>query len=141
MKKHKHEYKKDLETIQTSKRLIKDSNIAICIKIPLTYNSTTGQYIYLDYWIEDNKNALELFDKEEIAITNLLRAEKIKKLNMKPLDEVKLGKLVYLKGSDGKLYPLTIVSDIAYRDEEKELPETEAYYYQKKGELYVKKSN
>jgi hypothetical protein len=52
-------------------------------------------------------------------------------------DEIKRGKKVYIKGDDGRGYLLTIVSDDFYRDEDKELAETEAYYYQEKGELYV----
>jgi hypothetical protein len=52
-------------------------------------------------------------------------------------DEIKRGKNVYIKGDDGRGYLLTIVSDDFYRDEDKELAETEAYYYQEKGELYV----
>lgn len=52
-------------------------------------------------------------------------------------DEIKIGKKVYIKGDDGRGYLLTIVSDDFYRDEDKELAETEAYYYQQKGELYV----
>lgn len=52
-------------------------------------------------------------------------------------DEIKRGKKVYIKGSDGRGYLLTIVSDDFYRDEDTELSETEAYYYQEKGELYV----
>ena len=52
-------------------------------------------------------------------------------------DEIKRGKKVYIKGDDGRGYLLTIVSDDFYRDEDKELAETEAHYYQDKGELYV----
>jgi hypothetical protein len=52
-------------------------------------------------------------------------------------DEIKIGKKVYIKGDDGKGYLLTIVSDDFYRDEDTELAETEARYYQEKGELYV----
>lgn len=52
-------------------------------------------------------------------------------------DEIKIGKKVYIKGDDGRGYLLTIVSDDFYRDEDTELAETEAYYYQEKGELYV----
>jgi hypothetical protein len=52
-------------------------------------------------------------------------------------DEIKKGKKVYIKGDDGRGHLLTIVSDDFYRDEDKELAETEAYYYQEKGELYV----
>ena len=52
-------------------------------------------------------------------------------------DEIKRGKRVYIVGSDGRGYLLIIVSDDFYRDEDNELAETEAYYYQEKGELYV----
>lgn len=52
-------------------------------------------------------------------------------------DEIKRGNKVYILGSDGRGYLLTIVSDHFYRDEDVELAETEAYYYQEKGELYV----
>ena len=52
-------------------------------------------------------------------------------------DEIKRGKKVYIKGDDGRGYLLTIVSDDFYRDEDTELAETEAHYYQDKGELYV----
>lgn len=52
-------------------------------------------------------------------------------------DEIKRGKKVYIKGDDGRGYLLTIVSGDFYRDEDTELAETEAHYYQDKGELYV----
>ena len=52
-------------------------------------------------------------------------------------DEIKRGNKVYIKGDDGRGYLLTIVSDDFYRDEDTELSETEAHYYQDKGELYV----
>lgn len=52
-------------------------------------------------------------------------------------EEIKIGKLVYIVGDDKSLYPLTIVNDDNYRDEETELAETEAIYYQEKNELYI----
>jgi len=52
-------------------------------------------------------------------------------------DEIIRGKKVYIKGDDGMGYLLTIVSNDFYRDEDTELAETEAYYYQERGELYV----
>lgn len=52
-------------------------------------------------------------------------------------DEIKRGKKVYILGSDGRGHLLTIVSDDFYRDEDTELAETQAHYYQEKGELYV----
>jgi hypothetical protein len=56
---------------------------------------------------------------------------------MRLLRKDERGKKVYIKGDDGRGYLLTIVSDDFYRNEDTELAETEAHYYQDKGELYV----
>ena len=52
-------------------------------------------------------------------------------------DEIIIGNVVHIKGSDGKLYPLTIVLDANYYDEDNQLAETEAYHYQQKDELFI----
>ena len=59
--------------------------------------------------------------------------EDLKLLNK---EEIKINKRVYIKGSNGRGYLVTIVSDDSYRDEHTELSETEAHFYQERGELY-----
>jgi hypothetical protein len=61
-------------------------------------------------------------------------------------DEIESSKLIYIKGSDNNLYPLTILEDDYAKElkslnnynENKYLPKTEAYYYQALNELYIK---
>jgi hypothetical protein len=86
--------------------------------------------------MKDNKY-IQTFEQhqENLNISDVISSfEGMRLLNK---DEIKRGKKVYIKGDDGRGYLLTIVSDDFYRDEDKELAETEAYYYQEKGELYV----
>jgi hypothetical protein len=86
--------------------------------------------------MKDNKY-VQTFEQhqENLNISDVISSfEGMRLLNK---DEIKRGKKVYIKGDDGRGYLLTIVSDDFYRDEDKELSETEAYYYQEKGELYV----
>jgi len=52
-------------------------------------------------------------------------------------DEIIIGNVVHIKGSDGKLHPLTIVLDDNYYDEDSQLAETEVYKYQQTGELFI----
>jgi hypothetical protein len=86
--------------------------------------------------MKDNKY-IHTFEQyqENLNISDVISSfEGMRLLNK---DEIKIGKKVYIKGDDGRGYLLTIVSDDFYRDEDKELAKTEAYYYQEKGELYV----
>lgn len=86
---------------------------------------------------EDYLNAKQIVQEYEkqLNISGVISSFEGMKLLRK--DEIKRGKKVYIKGDDGRGYLLTIVSDDFYRDEDTELSETEAHYYQDKGELYV----
>lgn len=55
-------------------------------------------------------------------------------------NEIIINQLIYIKGSDDKLYPLTIVDDCDYKNEDTQLSLTESYYYQEKNELFIMSS-
>ena len=86
--------------------------------------------------MKDNKRIQSFNEHQEnLNISDVISSFEGMRLLRK--DEIKRGKKVYIKGDDGRGYLLTIVSDDFYRDEDTELAETEAHYYQEKGELYV----
>lgn len=60
------EYKSDLKRIQVAGILASDPDTAICVRIAL------GKDQYFDYWIEDNLNAIALFNSEEEIVRALM---------------------------------------------------------------------
>ena len=71
------EYEYDLVKLEQLKELCSDFTRAVTIRVHLT------NFEYIDYNLENNQNVVQLFRNESNEIRNLLRKEKLKRINSK----------------------------------------------------------
>lgn len=64
------EYLRDLDQISAAKVLVSNPERAICIRVAL------GKGMFLDYWVENNKNVVECLDKEYEDVKKLIHDSK-----------------------------------------------------------------